>query len=63
MSSAKKVKITQTKSIIGCKEPHRRTIAALGLGRPNNSVEKELTPALQGMLASISFLVKVEDIK
>ncbi|CAN5378911.1 50S ribosomal protein L30 [soil metagenome] len=58
----KKVKITQIKSTICCKEPHKRTIKALGLGRINRSVEKELNPAIQGMVNSISYLLKVEDL-
>jgi ribosomal protein L30/L7E len=35
MSTAKKIKITQTGSIIDQKENAKRTIEALGLGRPH----------------------------
>lgn len=57
----KKVKVTWVKSSIGAKENHKRTIKALGLSRLNQTVEKELTPAVAGMINTVSFLVKVED--
>ncbi|XWN34874.1 MAG: 50S ribosomal protein L30 [Roseivirga sp.] len=61
-----KVRITQTKSLIGCPEkPQKRTMRALGFGRHgkiNKSVEHELTPAIQGMINSIHHLVTVEAI-
>jgi len=45
---AKKLKITQTVSIIHQIEPQKRTIKALGLGRPNYSVVKNDTPQIRG---------------
>ena len=57
----KKVKVTWVKSSIGAKKQHKRTIKALGLSRLNETVEKELTPAVEGMINAVSFLVKVED--
>ncbi|MEQ9290496.1 MAG: 50S ribosomal protein L30 [Cyclobacteriaceae bacterium] len=56
-----KVIITQTKSTI--KKPNRQklTIKALGLGRINKSVEKELTPQIQGMIKKVDHLVSVEN--
>ncbi len=59
----KKVKITQVKSVIGTIQSHRATIKTLGLGKRNQSVERELTPAVQGMIREVAFLLKVEDIK
>ncbi|HMZ52179.1 MAG TPA: uL30 family ribosomal protein [Candidatus Sumerlaeota bacterium] len=35
----------------------------MGLGKRNQSVERELTPAVQGMIREVAFLLKVEDIK
>lgn len=58
----KKVKITWVKSQIGTKEPHRRTIQALGLRRLHHTVEKELTPQIQGMINTVSYMVKVEEV-
>lgn len=59
----KKVKITWIKSTIGCKVGHKRTIEALGLRRLNHTVEKDLTPSIKGMVDSISYLLKVEEVK
>ncbi|HEX9656429.1 MAG TPA: 50S ribosomal protein L30 [Bacteroidota bacterium] len=60
---AKKIKITQTRSIIDQIEPQKRTIKALGLGRPNYSVEHTDTPQIRGMIRKVIHLVKVEEIK
>ncbi len=56
-----KVKITQVRSIIGRPETQKRTIAALGLGKLNRTVEKELNPAMQGMINSVRHLLVVEE--
>ena len=56
------LKITLVKSTIGAKPKHRKTVAALGLSRPNKSVEKQDTPAIRGMIKQISYMVKVEEI-
>ena len=60
---AKKLKITQVVSQLDCLEAHKRTIKALGLGRPNYSVVKNDSPQIQGMLKSVKHLVKVEEVK
>jgi len=60
---AKKIKITQTRSIIDQIEPQKRTIKALGLGRPNFSVVKLDTPQIRGMIRKVIHLVKVEDVQ
>ena len=59
----KKVKITQTRSGIGRKEGHRRTIRALGIKRHQQSVVHELTPAIEGMIRKVSFMVEVEEVE
>ncbi|MCC5920049.1 MAG: 50S ribosomal protein L30 [Cyclobacteriaceae bacterium] len=56
-----KVVITQVRSTIGRPEDQKRTITALGLGRINKSVEKDLNPALQGMINKVSHLVSVTE--
>jgi large subunit ribosomal protein L30 len=58
-----KVKITLKKSPIGRKPKHRATVAALGLRKPHQSVEKELNPMIQGMIDSVGYLLEVEEIK
>jgi large subunit ribosomal protein L30 len=60
---AKKLKITQTRSIIDQIEPHKRTVKALGLGRPNYSVVKNDTPQIRGMINKIVHLVRVEEVQ
>ena len=58
----KKVKVTQIRSGIGRQDGHRRTIRALGIKRHQQSVVHELTPAVEGMLKKVSFMIKVEEV-
>ena len=60
---AKKLKITQTKSIIDRPKDQKLTIEALGLGRPNYKVEHNDTPQIRGMIRKVSHLVKFEEIE
>lgn len=53
-------KITQIKSTIKRPEKQKRTIKALGLGKINRTVEKELNPQIQGMIRAVQHLVHVE---
>ena len=59
----KKVKITQIKSAIGYRHQTKDTLKALGIKKMNSSVVKVVSPAVQGMIASINHLLKVEDLK
>ncbi|MDX2284194.1 MAG: 50S ribosomal protein L30 [Bacteroidia bacterium] len=56
-----KVKITQVRSLIKRPSDQRATIEALGLGRINRSVVKEVTPQVLGMIKKVSHLVKLEE--
>jgi large subunit ribosomal protein L30 len=56
------VKITQVKSTIDRKEPQKRTIKALGLGRINRTVVHNDTPQIRGMINAVSLLVKFEEV-
>ena len=58
-----KVDITQVKSIISQNIRQKRTISALGLGKINKTVEKILTPQVEGMINKVNHLVKVKEIK
>jgi large subunit ribosomal protein L30 len=58
-----KIKITQVVSQIDCLEVQKRTIKALGLGRPNYSVVKNDTVQIRGMINRVKHLVKVEEVK
>lgn len=57
-----KIKVTQIRSMIGRPENQKRTLAALGLGKINRSIEIEVNPALAGMILKVNHLVKVEEI-
>lgn len=57
------LKITQVRSIIEQLEAAKRTIKALGLGRPNYVVVKKDTPQIRGMIRRVRHLVKVEEVK
>jgi large subunit ribosomal protein L30 len=59
----KRLKITQIRSGIGRKESHRRTLRALGIKRHQQSVVHEATPAIQGMIDQISFMLRVEEVE
>ncbi|HTX98958.1 MAG TPA: 50S ribosomal protein L30 [Bacteroidota bacterium] len=59
---AKKIKITQVRSVIDQIEPQKKTIEALGLGRPNWSVVKNDTVQIRGMIQKVFHLVKVEEV-
>ena len=62
-SEVKKVRVTQKRSGIGRQEGYRRTIRALGIKRHQQSVVHELTPAIEGMIKKISFMVEVEEVE
>ncbi|MFA6001869.1 MAG: 50S ribosomal protein L30 [Thermoleophilia bacterium] len=56
------IKVTQTKSIIGRREDHRRTIRALGLKRINHTVIHDDNPVIQGMIHKVRYMVEVEEL-
>ncbi len=57
---AKKLKVTLVRSGINRKEPQKRTVAALGLGKLNSSRILPDNVAVRGMVRAVSHLVKVE---
>ena len=56
----KKIKVTLIKSLIGTKKSHRATARGLGLRKINSSAELVNTPAVQGMINKICYLLKCE---
>ena len=58
----KKVLITQVKSTISQTSRQKKTISALGLGKINRAVEKELSPQVEGMINKVNHLIKVKEI-
>ncbi len=57
------LKITQTKSVIGSLEKHKRTVRALGLKRIRDSRVHGDTPQVRGMIHKVRHLVKVEEVE
>jgi large subunit ribosomal protein L30 len=55
-----KVKVTQIRSLIDQPARQKRTIQALGLRKINHSIVHKHTPQIEGMIRSVSHLVKVE---
>ena len=60
---AKKLKVTQVKSLIGRLPKHKRTMKAIGFHRVNETLIKTDTPQLRGMLNQVRHLVTVEEAK
>ena len=59
----KKVIITQFISTISQTLRQKRTITALGLGKINRSVQKVLSPEIQGMINKVNHLVEVKNVE
>jgi large subunit ribosomal protein L30 len=57
-----KKKITLKRSTIGRLANQKATAQALGLRKVNQTVIHEVTPQVEGMIARIAHLVKVEEI-
>jgi large subunit ribosomal protein L30 len=64
MAKAKtsKVAITQVRSIIKRPNDQVLTMKALGLGKMNRTVEKDLTPQIQGMINKVNHLIDVKEL-
>ncbi|MGH3714696.1 MAG: 50S ribosomal protein L30 [Micromonosporaceae bacterium] len=58
-----RLKVTQTRSVIGTKQNQRDTLRTLGLKRINDVVVKEDRPEIRGMVATVSHLVKIEEVE
>lgn len=60
---ANKIKVTLVKSVIGQKADKKATVRSLGLKKISSSAIHDDTPAIRGMIAAVSHLVKVEESK
>ena len=58
-----KLKITQIRSHVNRKEPQKRTIEALGLGKLRRAVIHNDTPQIRGMIRAVAHLVAVEEVR
>ena len=57
-----KLKITQVKGLVGAKQNQKDTIRTLGLHKIHQSVEREDTPSVRGMIRTVAHLVEVEEV-
>ena len=57
-----RLKITQTRSVIGTKQNHRDTLRTLGLKRVNDVSVKEARPEVVGMVHTVRHLITVEEV-
>lgn len=55
-----KVRLTQVISEIKRPQSQKDTLVALGITRMNQTVEKELSPQIEGMIKKVQHLLKVE---
>ena len=61
MASAKKIRVSQTRSSSGRLQNHKATLTGLGLRRIRHTVELDDTPEIRGMINKVAYMVKVED--
>ena len=57
-----RLKVTLTRSQIGCDERQRATLQGLGLRKIGGSRMLENTPSVRGMVKSVIHLVQVEEV-
>ncbi len=54
--------VTQVRSSIGCLANQRATLKSLGLRKIRQTVEREDTPQIRGMIHTVRHLVTVEEV-
>ena len=57
------LKVTQVKSLIGAKRNQRATMRSLGLRKIRQSVVREDSPVVRGMVHTVRHLVSVEEVE
>jgi large subunit ribosomal protein L30 len=57
-----RIRVTQIGSPIGRRSDQRQTLIGLGLNKMHRVRELEDTPAVRGMAAKVSHLIRVEEI-
>ncbi len=58
-----RLKVSQVKSGIGCKQNQRDTLRTLGLKRIGDVAAHEDRPEIRGMISTVSHLVAVEEVE
>ncbi len=59
---AKKLRVTQRRSVIHRPKDQKATVRRLGLHRINDSVVKDDRPEIRGMIFKVRHLVDVEEV-
>jgi large subunit ribosomal protein L30 len=57
-----KIRVTQRRSVIDRPKDQKVTVRRLGLHRINDSIIKDDTPSVRGMVAKVQHLVEVEEV-
>ncbi len=58
----KKLRVTLMKSPYGTGRRHMATVKGLGLRRRHHTVELDDTPAVRGMINTVSYMLKLEEV-
>jgi len=61
-TTSTKLVVTQVRSTIGCKQNQRATLLSLGLRKIRQSVQRDDTPQIRGMIHTVRHLVTVEEV-
>ena len=61
MATAKQIRVTQVRSGIGGTRRQRETLKSLGLRKIRQSVVREDSASVRGMIAKVTHLVTVEE--
>jgi large subunit ribosomal protein L30 len=59
--NAKMIKVTLMKSPFGKLQRHRDCVRGLGLRRIHHTVSVQDTPEVRGMIAKVSYMLRVEE--
>jgi len=59
---AKQLKVTWSKSTIGCPETQKKTIKSLGFSKLQQTLVKEDSEQLRGQLNKVNHLLTIEEI-
>lgn len=58
----KRLQITQVRSAVGRQKVQARTLEALGLKKHQQTVIKDDSPAIRGMIEKVGYLLDVQEI-
>ncbi|MGB9430463.1 MAG: 50S ribosomal protein L30 [Gammaproteobacteria bacterium] len=60
-TKTKQIKVTLVKSPFGRLQSHRDCVRGLGLRRVRHTVSVQDTPQVRGMIAKVSYMLRVEE--